>query len=660
MPPDRARHQLVACPPGSITSITLGGPGASRSDPFRDVVRRAARSVVGQLNVDQLLQQIVDEAAALLNVDHGFINVIDRASRTMQVGYARGVFREIAGMRVEYGRGIAGRVWETGRGLIVNDYGDWPDRIRQGVPVEAMIAVPLRNEQEIHGVLALAENRPGYRFTTDQLDLLSGFAELASIAMVNAQLHAELKRSRQRYRSVVHDQTEMVARFQPDGTITFANDACARAFGSLPEQMIGRSVYELIDPADRERTRNELAALTPEQPLRHCELQITGADGKTRWQAWIDRGLFDDRGRLVEVQAVGRDVTEQKHAADALARSEARYRTLFNATPSGLLVEDRHGTIVDVNDAVCRMLGYRRDELVGRHVSMLTDVDRAIVEGNISRVLDAETLRHEVMNIGRDGARRYVELLETRFDLPDGEPGILVVSQDVTERKQSTEALKRSERRARRLANRLETLLHELDHRVKNNLVGLMTLVAIYARSKTTVTELAEALTGKLEAMRTVHDRLSRRQWRSVELGELVEQLVGCDPGPGEADRITCHGPAVQIPASQAGPLAMVVQELLTNARKHGALTGSRGRVAVVWQFDPVDARLEIDWRETHAEPLPPGPGKGQGLRLIEGLVEADLRGRCRFDFTDAGLRCAILCRLELVEATDETERPDR
>lgn len=636
------------------------GPGAARRDPFRDVVRRAARSVVGQLDVDQLLQQIVDEAAALLNVDHGFINVIDRASQLMQVGYARGVFQEIAGMRVQRDRGITGRVWREDRGMIVNDYGTWTDRVRTGVPVEAMIAVPLRHEREIHGVLALGENRPGYRFTPGQLDLLSGFAELASIALVNAQLHAELERSRQRYRSVVHDQTEMVARFEPDGTITFANDACASAFDCRPERMVGRSIYELIGPADLEGTRRELAALTPEQPLRQCELQVAGVNGATRWQAWIDRGLFDDRGRLVEVQSVGRDITEQKRAAEALAGSEARYRTLFNATPSGLLVEDRRGTIVDVNDAVCRMLGYRRDELVGRHVSELTDVDRPIVERNISRVLDGDTLRHEVMNLGRGGTRRYMELLETRFDLPGGEPGILVVSQDVTERKQSTEALKQSERRARRLADRLETLLNELDHRVKNNLVGLMTLVSIYARSKTDVAALAEALTGKLRAMHAVHDRLSRHQWRSVDLRELLGELIDCGPDAPADGRVTCDGPAVQVPASQAGPLAMVMQELLTNALKHGALAGSHGRVAVVWQFDPVDARLKIDWRETGADPFAVRQGQGQGLQLIEGLVEADLRGRCRFDFTDTGLRCQIFCQLERVAANDEPAHPGR
>jgi len=620
----------------------------SPADPYRDVVERAARSIVGQLETDQLLTKIVDEAADMLGVEDGFINLLDHEARTMKLGYARGVFTQIAGMTMTADRGITGQVWREGRGAIVNNYMAWEHRVSEGVPVSAMIAVPLKHEKRMLGILALAHTDTGAAFTRQDMDRLGAFAELSSIAMANARLHAELHRSRQRYRSVVQDQTDMVGRFQPDGTITFANEACAAAYNLKPSQMVGRMIFEFIPESEHERTRRELAALTPESPLRENELRVDLPDGTVVWQQWHDRGIFDADGELVEVQTVGRDITAQKLAAQALAGSEARYRTLFNSTPSGLLVEDEHGVIVDVNDAVCRMLDYKREELIGQHVSILTDADRAVVDRNIDRVLSGETFRHSVTNLSRDGKEHIVELLETRIDLPDGQPGVLVVSQDITERQRGTEALRRSERRARDLADRTETLLNELDHRVKNNLVGLMTLVSMYARSKPSVEEMAEALTGKLHAMRTVHDRLSRRQWRSIELRELIGQLLEHGTESWASDRVRLKGPRVEVPASQAGPLAMVVQELVTNAYKHGALSHPQGSVAMAWKFDVLALRLTIDWREFCDNGATEQPkSSGQGMRLIEGLVGADLRGSATFTFHPDGLRCEIICKLE-------------
>ena len=617
---------------------------AASDGVFREMVERSARSVLGELGVEGLLAGVVREAAALVHADHAFINIADEQAETMTVRYGIGDLRPYNGQVFARGEGLTGLVWRTGRGAFINDYASWDGRLDAAVAsgVTAMLAVPLRRDQSFLGALALVHKNAERAFSENDLQVLSSFADLASIALVNARLHTALERSRQRYRSVVQDQTEMISRFLPDGTLTFVNDACARAFGTTPEAMVGRPIYQYIPPDEHERTRRELADLTPAAPFRDNELRQRMPDGSVAWHQWRDRGLFDADGRLIEIQTVGRDITEQKDAEQQLARSEARYRTLFAATPSGLLVEDADGVIVEVNDEVCRMLRHDRAALIGRHVGSLTTSSDEFVDGNIRRVLSGETLRHEVTNRDSSGSERILELLETRIDLPGGEPGILVVSQDVTERRQATEALHQSERRARRLARRTENLLSELDHRVKNNLVGLMALVSMYAASKSSARELADALVGKLHAMRAAHDRLSRDHWRSADLASLVSQLIGIAPEESIRARVAIAGPRVEVPAPQAGPLAMVFQELITNACKHGALASAEGTVALSWRIEP-NGRLVIDWIESL--PAAAGPvrrGRGQGLSLIEGLVKSDLQGASRFAFEPTGLRCRI------------------
>lgn len=154
-------------------------------------------------------------------------------------------------------------------------------------------------------------------------------AEL-QIRRLNAELEqrvaartSELAKSEQRYRSVVEDQTEFIVRWLPDGTQTFVNDAFCRYCGRTREELLGTSVLPLrVHATEREAFQRRVAALTPEQPLSQDEHFTVAADGSTRWQRWTDRALFDEQGQLVELQSVGRDITEYQLAQAALRRAE--------------------------------------------------------------------------------------------------------------------------------------------------------------------------------------------------------------------------------------------------------------------------------------------------------------------------------------------------
>ena len=125
-----------------------------------------------------------------------------------------------------------------------------------------------------------------------------------------------LRFSEARYRAVVEDQTELICRFLPDGTYTFVNDAYCRYFQRSREELLGRSFWPFIPPEGHRAAREFLASITPKRPIATREHEVLAPDGELRWQQWRDRGFFDDQGRVVEYQAVGRDITERKHAED--------------------------------------------------------------------------------------------------------------------------------------------------------------------------------------------------------------------------------------------------------------------------------------------------------------------------------------------------------
>ena len=121
-----------------------------------------------------------------------------------------------------------------------------------------------------------------------------------------------LRVSEERYRAVVDSQTDLVVRFKPDTTITFVNEAVCRLVGKKPPQLIGQSFLPFIPAASRERLKSSYAALTRDLPTTTNENPIDVPGLGPRWFQWTNRALFDDQGRVVEIQGVGRDITERR------------------------------------------------------------------------------------------------------------------------------------------------------------------------------------------------------------------------------------------------------------------------------------------------------------------------------------------------------------
>jgi PAS domain S-box-containing protein len=137
---------------------------------------------------------------------------------------------------------------------------------------------------------------------------------------------AALQQSQARYRSVVEDQTEMICRFLADGTYTFVNGAFCRYFGRTAEELLGRRFWMFLREEGHAPARDLLESITIAQPVATTEVQVIGPGGELRWQLWTTRALFDAQERLVEYQAVGRDVTDRRLAEEEHRLLESQRR----------------------------------------------------------------------------------------------------------------------------------------------------------------------------------------------------------------------------------------------------------------------------------------------------------------------------------------------
>jgi PAS domain S-box-containing protein len=127
-----------------------------------------------------------------------------------------------------------------------------------------------------------------------------------------------LRQSEMRYRNVVETQTELICRFLPDTTLTFVNDAYCRFFGQPREALIGRKFLEFVPPKERSVVLGEIESLVVRPRTQSHEHAVLLPDGTQGWQHWINHTIHTVDGKIVELQGVGRDVTQRRRAENAL------------------------------------------------------------------------------------------------------------------------------------------------------------------------------------------------------------------------------------------------------------------------------------------------------------------------------------------------------
>jgi len=189
---------------------------------------------------------------------------------------------------------------------------------------------------------------------------------------------------------------------------------------------------------------------------------------------------------------------------------------------------------------------------------------------------------------------------------------------------------------------RQRLLINELNHRVKNTLAAVQSIAAQTVRRAETLGEFHDSFEGRLLALSRAHDVLTRHQWDSADLRDVVTEVMQpFHPG----GRLQVSGPAVRLSPSQALAFAMAIHELATNAVKYGAWSDAAGRVRIDWATarrpgQPDEVRFT--WSE-EGGPLVRPPGRqGFGSRLLQQGLARDLGGAVELTFAPEGLRCDI------------------
>jgi len=245
-------------------------------------------------------------------------------------------------------------------------------------------------------------------------------------------------------RSLIEANPDPLAAIGPDGRITDVNTATEQATGYAREELIGTDFSDYFtDPPGAKAGYRRVFA---EGQVRDYPLEIRHRDGHTIPVLYNASVYRDEEGRVAGVFAAARDITEQKRAEEALRESEERYRTLVELMPEAVVVHRTDGNIVYVNPAGIRIAGGKGPEdVVGKPLGMFVHPDyQGFVAERIRRMLQEGTgiPVFEEVSLTVEGRVIWVEVTAAPI-LYDGQPSIMVVFRDISERKQAQEAIQR-------------------------------------------------------------------------------------------------------------------------------------------------------------------------------------------------------------------------
>jgi PAS domain S-box-containing protein len=431
-----------------------------------EALHETALALIDELDVQKLLEQIARQAGELIGTTNSYVYLRDDDELRVAVG--TGVFAGNVGHRLAKGEALAGRVWETGEPLTIEDYESWDGRksTYDGMPIHGVAGVPLRSRTEVVGVLGIAHSEPGRGFDPSDMALLSRFAHLASLALESARLYtsakdelAERRRAESavreaelRYRTLV-EHLPLVTYISPvEETVgnLYVSPQVEELLGYPTEEWVKNPnlLSDAVHPDDLERVLAEAEHLRETgEPLR-SEYRYVTADGRTVWVLDETILVHDDEGTPRWVQGFILDITERRTAEETRARLAAIIESSNDAIMSGSL--DLRFT--SWNDGAERMFGYTTDEVIGKPITLLMPPEhRDEALGLVDQVVqEARVVQLETVRLREDGVEVHVAFTYSPIRDSEGKVvGLSAIGQDVTERRRAEAAIRESEAKFR-------------------------------------------------------------------------------------------------------------------------------------------------------------------------------------------------------------------
>ncbi len=276
-----------------------------------------------------------------------------------------------------------------------------------------------------------------------------------------------LRKSEEKYRTILEQMDDSYYEVDSKGNFTFFNDALIRQMGYSREELLGLNYKAYIPPGEIHRAVAGFSEVfNTGKPQHWLPLTHMRKDGKTIYVEDSISPLRDEKGEIIGLRGISRDVSEHRKTADQLRRSEEKYRLLVESSLEGIVVI-KAGTIIFTNKRLAELTGYAVNDLIGESVMQLFDPeDRPAMEERYRQRLRGELA--DAVSLYRirtkDDRQIWVELSAIPIEW-EGEPSFLYFANDITQRKLAEDALRKSEENYRNILEQMDEGYYEVDRK---------------------------------------------------------------------------------------------------------------------------------------------------------------------------------------------------
>ncbi|HKH12434.1 MAG TPA: PAS domain S-box protein [Rubrobacter sp.] len=456
-----------------------------------------------------------------------------------------------------------------------------------------------------------------------------------------------LRASEERFRSLVQNASDIVLLLAWDGTILYESPAVERMLGFAPEERVGLDVLDLIHPEDRDRVSSVLRDHRDVPgPFPSMEYRVRDKRGSWRHLEAVGENLLHDTA-VEGIVVNSRDITERKQTEEALRQSEDLYRNVVEQAAEGIFLLDVDSMrLIEANAALGATLGYATEELKGMSFYDLSAHDRESVDRNAGRALQQGRVSLGV----RQYRRKNGGLVDVEISISilpyDGRPVMCVVAHDVTGRLRAERALEEiREAERNRIARELhDSILQDIVYALQE----IQVLQIVRQNGDPALGDAADALRRSVEGLRGAIFELRLKETLDDSFVNSLEKLVDLNRrmarGAYEIELVVGDGVPPGLPEGSGRELVRIVQEALTNVRRHSG--ASHVRVELGVEGDTLYVEVRDDGRGFDSERSRAGMGRhSMRQRAIELGGNIGVQSR-------PGLGTRVLCRVPLSRLT--------
>lgn len=386
---------------------------------------------------------------------------------------------------IPFGKGIVGDAAATRTVQRIRDVSKDPRYIIDDKLRRAGLSVPLVHQGECLGVVDSEHSVAGF-FTDDHESILSTVAALAAARIVHIRAMKELESSRSAFQQLVESASDTVFRSDLRGRFTYVNPIALQLTEYEEAELLEMKFLDLVEDKHLDRVKNFYRdQFRSGRSTTYFEFQIRTRSGNVRWIGQ-NLQLIKEAGKVIEFQAIARDITSLRMAQSAVSRSEAIQRAMVNASLDAIISIDDGGGIIEFNPAAESIFGYTFEEAFGERLSDLIIPQelreahisgmKRLLETGESRIIDK---RIEVPALHKEGHTFPLELTLTQIQIENGSR-FTAFCRDITEQKRNEEALQEATNRAEEYAEAQTRFLSSMSHEIRtpmNAVIGISHLI---------------------------------------------------------------------------------------------------------------------------------------------------------------------------------------